>query len=477
MADMVTSPRRATIDPLKHSPALGGAMAFLGLHRTMPLVHGSQGCAAFAKSLLTRHFREPIPMQTTALTQVTTVLGGGGALAEALATITAEHTPAVIGLLTTGLTEVSGDDTATEVSQFAASHDGPDDPVVIHASTPDFKGGMQDGWAAATQAMVSTCAEPGPVVNGQVNILAGPALSPLDVEELRLLVEAFGLDAVVIPDLAGSLDGHLADRWSALTTGGNTVADLRRSGFSQATLATGSAVSRAAETLEKLCGVPALVYDRLSGLESVDALVSDLADISGRSVPRGVRRWRQRLADGLLDTHFVLGGVRVALALEPDLLLAVGSLMADVGAEIVTAVSPTRSRVLGRLPVPEVVVGDLADFEQRSADGGAELVIGSSHVGRVAEQLDVPHLRMGFPVYDRLAAQLRLGAGYRGSLSLLADAANCLLEHRGTRHGASLHVKGARAGDTCSAPFDSPGTPLPIPGETGSHVTKEVSSC
>ncbi len=37
-------------------------MAFLGLKGTMPLFHGSQGCTAFAKVVLVRHFREAIPL-------------------------------------------------------------------------------------------------------------------------------------------------------------------------------------------------------------------------------------------------------------------------------------------------------------------------------------------------------------------------------------------------------------------------------
>ena len=37
---------------------------------------------------------------------------------------------------------------------------------------------------------------------------------------------------------------------------------------------------------------------------------------------------------------------------------------------------------------------------------------------------------MGFPVYDRLGPQLRGTAGYRGSLQLLIDAANRLLDHQ-----------------------------------------------
>ena len=434
MARVTTGQRRASIDPLKHSPALGGTMAFLGLDRCIPLVHGSQGCAAFAKALLTRHFREPIPLQTTAITQLSAVLGSSGLLTEALDTITARQQPDIVGVLTTSLTEASGDDSAATVSQYMASRSCTDTTPVIHVSTPDFTGGLQDGWASAVEAIVGAFAEPGPPVDGQVNLLTGPALSPLDVEELRLLMEAFGLDAVVLPDLAGSLDGHLDDHWSALTTGGTTLADLRRIGSSRATIVAGAGVAGAGSLVEARCGIPPHLYPRLSGLGPVDALVADLAEISGRAVPEGVRRWRRRLADGLLDTHFVLGGARVALALEPDLLYAVGSLLTEVGAEVVTAVAPTSAHVLGDLPCDEVVVGDLAHFDEMAADAGAQLVVGSSHARPVAERIGASHLCMGFPVYDRLGPQLRLTAGYRGSLELLIDAANCMLHGPETRH-------------------------------------------
>jgi nitrogenase molybdenum-iron protein NifN len=42
----------------------------------MPLLHGSQGCTSFGLVLFVRHFREAIPMQTTAMSEVATVLGG-----------------------------------------------------------------------------------------------------------------------------------------------------------------------------------------------------------------------------------------------------------------------------------------------------------------------------------------------------------------------------------------------------------------
>lgn len=47
-----------SVNPLKMSAPLGGALFFLGLDRSLPVFHGSQGCTSFALVLLGRHFKE-----------------------------------------------------------------------------------------------------------------------------------------------------------------------------------------------------------------------------------------------------------------------------------------------------------------------------------------------------------------------------------------------------------------------------------
>ena len=56
-----------SVNPLKMSAPLGGALFFLGLDKSLPVFHGSQGCTSFALVLLGRHFKESIPLQTTAM--------------------------------------------------------------------------------------------------------------------------------------------------------------------------------------------------------------------------------------------------------------------------------------------------------------------------------------------------------------------------------------------------------------------------
>ena len=73
MATVTTSKKACTVNPLKMSQPIGAALAFLGLDKCMPLMHGSQGCTAFGLVLFVRHFREAIPLQTTAMNEVTTI--------------------------------------------------------------------------------------------------------------------------------------------------------------------------------------------------------------------------------------------------------------------------------------------------------------------------------------------------------------------------------------------------------------------
>ena len=429
MAKVTVRRKNLVTNPLKHSAPLGGALAFLGINRCVPILHGAQGCTSFAVALLTRHFREPVPIQNTALSETAAILGGGDNLAAALATVAEKRRPDLIGLLTTGLTETRGDDVVRLLADFREQSPQHRKLPVVAVSTPDFAGGLQEGYAAVVEQLVTELAEPDANrISSQVNLLVGPGLGPLDAEEIREMVEAFGLSPIVVPDLAGSLDGHLAEDWSPVTTGGTPVTDVRRLGSSQATLVVGPSLLRTGRLLEKRHGVPCLVYDSLTGLEETDRFLADLASLSGRPVPPPLRRWRARLADGMLDAHFVLGGRRIALALEPDLLYAVASFLVGMGAEIVAAVGPTKSPILERLPCGEVTVGDYGDLEEAAREAGAELLIASSHGTQSAKRLRIPHLSLGFPVVDRLGVQYQLTAGYRGTLSLVYQVANRFLE-------------------------------------------------
>ena len=436
MAEIVKRKKALSVSPLKGSQPVGAALAFLGLYRSIPMLHGSQGCTAFGKVFFVRHFREPIPLQTTAMDQVSSVMGADDNIVEGLKTVCEKMQPALVGLPTTGLSETQGADVAGAVRRFRTKHPEFAEVAVVPVATPDFSGCLESGYAAAVHATVDVLVPEAAAANTrpgtrrrQVNVLAGAALTPGDVEALKDVIEGFGLRPVVVPDLSESMDGHLGEeQFSPLTTGGTPVNELVALGDAAATLVIGASLDKAADLLRSRTGVPDHRFDHLMGLDAVDALVSTLAKLSGNAVPERLLRQRAQLQDAMLDTHFMLGQARVAMAADPDLLRGFGELLAGMGAELVASVAPARAPVLARVPAASVKLGDLEDLEQLAQQQRAELVIGNSHAAESARRLGLPLLRAGFPQYDLVGGYQRTWVGYRGSRQALFDLANLLLD-------------------------------------------------
>ena len=415
-----------TVNPLKQSQALGASLAFLGLKGMIPLFHGSQGCTAFAKVVLVRHFREAIPLATTAMTEVSTILGGEENVEQAILTLVEKVQPEIIGLCSTGLTETRGDELDRFLKDIRDRHPELDHLPIVFAPTPDFKGALQDGFAAAVESIVREIPKAGGIRTEQVTILAGSSLTPGDLQEIKEMVTAFGLVPIIVPDIGASLDGHLEDGYSAVTASGTTIKQLRDIGSSAFTIALGESMREAAKILEERFNIPYEVFGELTGLDAVDEFLQALAILSSNSVPEKYCRQRRQLQDAMLDSHFYFGAKRVSLALEPDLLWSTVNFLQSMGTQIHAVVTTTRSPLLEKLPVKSVTIGDLDDFEQLAA--GSDLLIGNSNVGAIAKRLSMPFYRLGIPIYDRLGNGYFTKVGYRGTMELLFGIGNLFLE-------------------------------------------------
>ncbi|MBK1685315.1 nitrogenase iron-molybdenum cofactor biosynthesis protein NifN [Rhodoferax fermentans] len=426
MAHVVDIKKACAVNPLKMSQPLGASLAFLGLDACMPVMHGSQGCTSFGLVLLVRHFKEAIPLQTTAMNEVTSILGGYDNIEAALLNIRKRAAPHIIAICSTGLTETKGDDVEGYLVTIRKRHPELADTEIVYASTPDYVGGFEDGYRVAVTAIVRTLVKPLPRQTDQVTLLPGSHLSPADITELREIIEAFGLSVIVLPDVSGSLDGHIPPDWRGTTLGGTSLQDIRAAGASALTLAVGEQTREAALALQDIAGTPFEMFDRLTGLEVNDRFLQCLSQLSGRPVPAKYRRQRSQLLDAMLDGHFYTGGIKVAMAAEPDLLLAVGSLLHEMGAELRCCVSTTKSASHALLPAPTVILGDLEDLERGAAD--CDLIVTHSHGRQAAERLDKPLLRIGFPVFDRVGNAHRCLVGYRGTMALIFEVANLMID-------------------------------------------------
>ena len=442
------STKCATVNPQKNSPALGATMAYLGIDNMLGLLHGAQGCSTFIRLQLSRHYKESIALNATAMSEDSAIFGGWENLKQGITRVIEKFGPAVVGVMTTGLTETMGDDVRSAIHQFREEHPEHDAVPIIWASTPDYCGSLQEGYAAAVEAILDTLplapsfrpavwvdkgrgdnCTPSPLVGegwgegNQVNLLPGAHLTPADVEELKELVESFGLTVLAIPDISNAMDGHIDEVVSPLSTGGISVESVRKAGSSIATLYVGDSLAKAGLKLKEQFGIPAYGFTSLTGLAETDRFMETLSALSGRPVPDKHRRWRSRLMDAMVDSHYQFGTKKVAIALESDNLKTLCGFLAGMGCEIQAALSATRTRGLDGLLCENVFVGDLEDLEE--AAKGADLLVANSNGRQAAAKLKIgAHLRAGLPVFDRLGAHQKVWVGYRGTLNLVFEVAN-----------------------------------------------------
>jgi nitrogenase molybdenum-iron protein NifN len=448
------------VNPLKASQPVGASLAFLGINKAIPMMHGSQGCTAFGKVYFVRHFREPIPLQTTAMDQVSTVMNADENVLLGLKAVCEKSKPALIGLPTTGLSETQGTDIKRLVKDFYAANPEFAHIPIVPVNTPDFTGCMESGYALAVKATLEVMVKQSAVAGNrkkQVNVLAGSFLTPGDIEHIKELIEAFGLRPLVLPDIADSLDGHLTEiESSPLTVGGTPVSDISSMGESIATLVLGNSLFEAADFLKAQTEVPDYRFDGLMGLDAVDAFVAVLAKISGKPVPEKIERQRAQLQDAMVDSHFMLGFARVAIAGDPDLLYGFSKLVTEMGCEVVAAVAPARANILQEVAALQVSIGDLEDLENAARNNGAQLIISNSHAVESARRLGIPLLRAGFPQYDLIGGYQRLWVGYRGTRQALFDLANMVVEHGHHEPEPYVSVYSQRTGDAAHFPHPNP---------------------
>lgn len=406
------------INPIKLSQPMGATLAFLGIDRCMPLMHGGQGCASFTKVYFTRHFSEPIALQTTAVNDVTAVLDGGDySIVESIKNIRAKVSPDLIGLCTTGLPETKGDDIAGVSAQI--------DSPLVHVNSADYEGGMESGWANTCKAIIEQlCPETEEIDDNRIVLLPHASMQPIEVEKVKELIKQFGFEVLALPDLSTSLDGHLGDKQASLSSGGITLEQIAT--LSQATLviSIGASMKPSAAALQqKNPFIRQLHFNHLGGLLANDELITTLLSESSRvEPPAAVIRWRKRLQDAMLDSHFALGQIRFMVAAEADQLASICATLSEAGGRISVALSPVKSPQLEQLKADTVIVGDLEDAAALA--DRYDFIIGNFHCQRLACKLGKPIVVRGFPNWEQVGNQLKHDLLYEGSAGFLCECAN-----------------------------------------------------
>nr|NIQ97205.1 nitrogenase iron-molybdenum cofactor biosynthesis protein NifN [Desulfuromonadales bacterium] len=141
-----------------------------------------------------------------------------------------------------------------------------------------------------------------------------------------------------------------------------------------------------------------------------------------------ISRWRQRLQDAMLDSHFSLGQTRFLLAGEPDHLAGLAAALGEAGGRVETAIAAVKSKQLDNIKANKVLVGDLGDAETGIDD--CDLIIGNCHCEALAHNHHKGLMLRGYPNWEQIGHQLKNDVLYEGGCYLLFEAANTATEFR-----------------------------------------------
>lgn len=434
-------PREAlVINPSKTCQPIGAMYASLGIHRCLPHSHGSQGCYAYHRSTLTRHYKEPIMAATSSFTEGSAVFGGQANLLEAIQNIFTVYSPEVIAVHTTCLSETIGDDIPQIISKAAEEGKIPKGKYVIHANTPSYIGSHITGFANMVKAMVNYFAAISAVKENQVNIIPG-FVEPSDMREIKRIAAEIGLRIVCFPDTSGVVDTPQTGRYQFYSRGGVHVKSLKTIGESVATVALGQLASApAARALDAKCKVKCEISSLPIGLSATDRFVDLLRNIAGQSVPNSINEERGQLLDMMTDMQQYFYGKRVALFGDPDHLVALTEFLNDLNMKPVYIVTgtpgakfETRIRDILQESVPAVKVSaacDLFMLHQWIKNESVDLLIGNTYGKYIARDEDIPFVRFGFPILDRIGHSYFPIVGYRGAMRLVEKILDAVLDRK-----------------------------------------------
>jgi nitrogenase molybdenum-iron protein NifN len=424
----------ATVNPCSMCMPMGAVFVFRGIEGCMPLFLGSQGCSTYMRLYLAHHFREPVDIASSALSEKGAVYGGAANLKQGLKNVIAGYAPLAVGIATTCLAETIGDDVPQIIGEFRQELQA-SGVTIFNVSTPSYKASHEAGYRAALSAVVRSMAERSKP-NGKMNLLLGSIVSPSDVRYIKRLLCDWGIGYILLPDISESFDAPLTKDFPRIPAGGTPLEEIRDAGNSAATISIGAwADGRSAgDYLQEEFDVPHFALPLPLGLEATDKFVGRLEEMTGQILPEEYEKERGRLLDTMVDAHKLMANVRTCVYGDTEMVLGLTSLMKEIGMSLQVLATGSASSGFDRLarelaPAAKVLTGaDFSMIEEEVAAGDVELLVGPFTGRQTSKAMKLPLLRVGFPNHDRFGATRQLVLGYEGAGRLVDAMANALLE-------------------------------------------------
>lgn len=432
------------INPTKACQPLGAFFCAAGFEGTIPYEHGSQGCAAYFRNNISRHFREPFPAVSDSMTEDAAVFGGRANMIEGLRNTHALYKPKMIAMCTSCMAEVIGDDLRAFISNSRDAGSIPEDFPVAYAHTPSFIGSHITGYDAMLLGIIDLLSEGkynGPENrNGKINIIPGFDTHVENIREFKRYMEMMDVDCTVLADNSEAFDSPLTgqyDMYKGLTTfeeagdSVNAVGTISMQAYSTVKSLKKYKVKYAQQTAG---------FNYPFGISGFDSFLMKVSEMTGKPVSEAISRERALAVDAAIDAHQYFHGKRFAIFGDPDMMLGLTAFILEMGGEPAHIISSNGTKkwakemeaLLSVSPYAEtagVYPGhDLWHMRSLLMTEPVDILIGNSHGKYAARDAGIPHVRIGFPIVDRVNLHRYATLGYRGAINLITWIANALIE-------------------------------------------------
>ncbi len=446
--------RHVKINPAKACQPLGAVFCASGFEGSMPFVQGAQGCVAYFRSHLSRHFKEPFAAISTSMTEDAAVFGGSNNMLEGMENAYALYKPKMLAVSTTCIAEVIGDDLNAYIKTAREKGIIPKELPVPFAHTPSFVGSHIVGYDNMMKGILSVLSagkkgEP----NGKINIIPGFDTYTGNYHEIKRLMALMGVRYSLLADVSETFDSPNTGEYK-LYPGGTPLADAMDAVNASATVALQKySTVKTVEYIRKDWSQKALTLSPI-GIKNTDTFFEELSKLTGKPIAPAIEAERGRAVDAMIDSHPYVHGKRFGLVGDPDILLGIMSFIMEMGGEPVHIVCTNGDKnfeaeaneLLASSPSGangKVYTGkDMWHLRSLLFTEPVDLLIGNSYAKFLTRDTGTPLIRIGFPLFDRHHLHRQPIIGYQGVIDLVAMIVNTVLDEldRKTVDSASFDV-------------------------------------
>ncbi|MGC4078393.1 MAG: nitrogenase molybdenum-iron protein subunit beta [Rubrivivax sp.] len=428
-----------TVNPAKACQPLGAVFVANGFAKTLPFVHGSQGCVAYYRSHFSRHFKEPTSCVSSSMTEDAAVFGGLTNMVDGLANSFNLYKPDMIAVSTTCMAEVIGDDLNAFIKTAKEKGSIPADFDVPFAHTPAFVGSHVTGYDNALlgvlqhfwEGKAGVTAPLERVPDESINFIGGfDGFVVGNLKEIKRIFALFGVEATILCD-PSEVWNTPTDGEFRMFSGGTTKAEVERALHAKATIVFQEFSSEKTAKYLREKGHEVVVLNAPVGVGGTDELLMAISRLTGKPVPAELELERGQLVDAIADSQAHLHGKKYALYGDPDQLIGYTKFLLELGAEPTHVLSTNGNEdwaekvraALAASPYGQdgkvYPKRDLWHLRSLLFTEPVDFLIGNTYGKYLERDAGTPLVRLVFPIFDRHHYHRYPTWGYEGGMRLL----------------------------------------------------------